>query len=470
MTAWRATKLVCTLGPATADRIPELVAAGMDVARINLTHVTDQAERDRLVARVRAAAAEAGRAVGVMADLSGPKVRLGELAADEVELAKGARFALRAQDGLGDASGASTSHPALAADLEEGDRVLLSDGAVELTVVESEGVEVVTRVVRPGTIRSRAGVNVPAERLGLPAITDKDERDLAWIRGSEVDLVAQSFVRRAEEVRALSGLLRDDPAIVVVKIETGPAVEDVDRILEAADVVIIARGDLGVELPRERIPVVQKHLVDRANRAGVPAVVATEMLESMKGSPRPTRAEASDVAGAVFDGAAGILLSAETAIGRYPLEAARTASEILRVAETEGDRFVRAAGEQMREGTDASAIAHAASAAAAECGAAAVACFTRTGRTGKLLAGVRLRVPVYAFSHDQAVVRRLSIFRGVRPMPSDRPEDTDALIAMMDRRLREEHLVEPGDRVVMVASSPVGEAHTNLLKVHRVGS
>lgn len=442
----------------------------MDVARINLTHQRDEEDRDRLVAAVRDAAAEAGRAVGILTDLSGPKVRLGELDGGAVTLEAGAAFALRAEGGPGDAAGVPISYPELGADLEPGDRVFLADGAVELRVVEARDEEVVTEVVRAGTIRSRAGVNVPAERLRLPAITEQDERDLQWIRRTEVDLVAQSFVRRAEEVRVLSDLLREDPAIVMAKIETGPAVEDIDRILEAADAVMIARGDLGVELPRERIPVVQKHLVDRANRAGVPAVVATEMLESMKASPRPTRAEAGDVAGAALDGAAAVLLSAETAIGEYPVEAARTAATILRVAETEGQRFMTATVEETRQGTETSAIAHAAAAAVGECGAGAVACFTRTGLTGRLLAGVRLRVPVYAFSHDERVVRRLTIFRGVRPMRSDPPEDTDAMIAMMDRRLREEGVVRDGALVIMVASSPVGEGHTNLLKVHRVGS
>jgi len=464
----RATKLVCTLGPATADRVPELVEAGMDVARINLTHGTRE-DHEGLVRAVREASAEAGRAVAVMTDLSGPKVRLGELDSDEVELADGGRFVLRGGGGTGDASGAPTSHQGLPAELEAGDRVLLSDGIVELRVEETTGDQVRTRVVRGGVIRSRAGVNVPSDRLGVPAITEKDERDLEWVRTAAVDLVAQSFVRRAVEVRALADLLRDEPALLVAKIETGSAVEDADAIIEAADVVMVARGDLGVELPLERIPVIQKDLVDRANRSGIPAIVATQMLESMTENRRPTRAEASDVAGAAFDGAAGILLSAETAIGRYPVEAARTASTILRTAEGEGARFVSATIEERIEGTDARAVAHAAATAAVDAGAVAVACFTRTGLTARLLSGVRLPVPVYAFSHDDAVVRRLAIFRGVHPKPCEPPEDTDSMIEMMDRRLREEGLAASGDPVVLVASTPVGRSRTNLLKVHRVG-
>jgi len=462
----RATKLVCTLGPASVERVPELVQAGMDVARINLTHGSLDDHRHALDA-VRAASAEAGRPIAVMADLSGPKVRLGELAGGEAELGEGAGFALRA-DGPGDPSGAATSHPGLADDLEEGDRVLLSDGAVELRVTGVEEGQVLTLVVRGGVIRSRAGVNVPAEKLRVPAITEKDEKDLAWVREAEVDLVSQSFVRRAEEVRAVRDLLGDAPALLVAKIETGPAVEDADRILEAADVVMVARGDLGVELPPEEIPVIQKDLVDRANRAGVPVVIATQMLESMTRSPRPTRAEASDVAQAVFDGASAVLLSAETAIGEHPVEAAAVAARILEVAEKQGARFVAGAVEQTHGPSPARSIARAARTVAEEGEVRAIACFTRTGLTARLLAGVRPRVPIFAFSHDERVVRRLAVFRGVHPRHSELPADTDAMLALMDRRLRGDGLASAGDTVVLVASTPVGRAKTNLLKIHTV--
>ena len=283
-----------------------------------------------------------------------------------------------------------------------------------------------------------------------------------------MDLVSQSFVRRGEDVRELCEIVSEVPALVVAKVETGAAVREADAIMANADVLMVARGDLGVELPPEEIPVIQKDLVDRANRAGLPAIVATQMLESMTGSRRPTRAEAGDVAGAVFEGAAGILLSAETAIGRYPVEAAQTAARILTTAETLGARFVQAAQVERRVGSDAQAIAHAAASAAAAADVRAVACFTRTGLTARMLSGVHLRVPVYAFSHDVAVVRRLAVFRGVHPKRSVLPEHTDDMIAMMDRRLAEDGLADPGDLVVLVASTPVGKARTNLLKVHRV--
>ncbi|HYZ11865.1 MAG TPA: pyruvate kinase, partial [Actinomycetota bacterium] len=334
----RATKLVCTIGPATESRVAELIEAGMDVARINCSHGTRE-DHDRLLRAVRAAMTDTGRRVGVMADLSGPKVRLGELGDGEVTLEPGESFTLRTE-GLGDAVGAPTTHPGLAGELEAGDRVLLSDGAVELRVVRTAGRQVATEVVRGGTVRSRAGVNVPSERLSIPAITPKDEEDLAWAVLAEVDMVAQSFVRAAFDVRALAGLIGDPRPVLVAKIETKPAVEDAAAIMRAADGVMVARGDLGVEMALEEIPLHQKRLVSLANRAAIPVVVATQMLESMTASPRPTRAEAGDVAGAVFDGADAIMLSGETAIGQYPVEAARTAARILQAAETAGAEFL----------------------------------------------------------------------------------------------------------------------------------
>jgi pyruvate kinase len=330
----RLTKLICTLGPSSQGRVAELIEAGMDVARINCSHGRRE-DHDRLLNAVRDAAG--GRRIGVMADLSGPKVRLGEVDGGETALEAAARFVLRSEGPMpGTAEGASTTHPGLSADLEPGDRVLLADGAVELRVVDTAGGDVVTEVVRGGPVRSRAGVNVPSERLSLPAITPKDEEDLRWALDARVDMVAQSFVRRAHDVRALVALMGRPRPTLVAKIETRPAVEDAQAILATADAVMVARGDLGAETALEEIPVIQKQLVATANRAATPAVVATQMLESMTSAPRPTRAEAGDVAGAVFDGADAILLSGETAIGAYPVEAARTAARILEVTETAG--------------------------------------------------------------------------------------------------------------------------------------
>jgi pyruvate kinase len=403
-----------------------------------------------------------------MADLPGPKIRLGELREGQVQLEAGARFVLRPGGPPGDASGAPTTYPGLGRDLRRGDRVSLADGAVELAVLEA-GEEVVTEVVRAGAVRSGAGLNVPAERLSLPAITDRDREVLARALEMGVDLVAQSFVRHAADVIGLRALMGSRPVPVVAKIETRPAVERIGEILAHADAVMVARGDLGVELPMEEIPLLQKELLRAARAAGRPAIVATQMLESMIRSPRPTRAEASDVANAVLDGADAIMLSGETAIGDHPVEAARAAARIAEVAEERAGGF-RVPGPPCAHRDEASAVAHAAAQIAADDPAVvAIACYTESGRTAGLLSAERPRVPIYAFVPDDAVRRALQLRHGVRPLPAERPADTDAMIALMDRGLRERGLAHEGDAVVMAAAMPAGKASTNMLKVHQLG-
>ena len=466
----RRVKLVCTLGPATetADRVRALVEAGCDVFRVNFSHggPEDHTARVRIV---RDACADLGRDLAVMADLPGPKIRLGDLSEEPLELSAGSRFVLRADGGPGDAGGASTSYPGLAGDVEPGERVLLADGAVELIVRGVEGEDVVTEVVRAGSVRARAGVNVPAERLGLPAITDRDREGLALALELEVDLVAQSFVRSAADVARLRALMGERTIPIVAKIETRPAVDEIDKVLEQADAVMVARGDLGVELPMAEIPILQKELLLAARTAARPAIVATQMLESMIHAPRPTRAEASDVANAVLDGADAIMLSGETAIGEYPVEAATAAARIAEVAEERGARF-RAVRPSCTHTDEGAAAAHAAAHVAVDDPAVvAVACFTRTGRTATLLSGERPRVPIYAFAPDPSIRRALSIRWGVSALPATVPADTDEMIGLMDEGLLAAGVVQEGETVVLVAASPFGKAHTNMLKIHRVG-
>lgn len=327
----RTTRLICTIGPASAHGVPGLVEAGTDIARVNFSHGTED-QRRAIVESVRHAARDAGRPVGVLADLCGPKLRLGELAGGLIELTEGSRFLLGYGQHRGDATQASANYPGLTHDLRPGDCLLLADGTVELNVVEC-GRELVTEVVRGGAIHSRAGLNVPCDRVSLPSVTAKDRVDLERALEMRADVVAQSFVRRRGDVRHLRELIGDRPVHVMAKVETRAAVEEADGILQEADAVMAARGDLAGELPFEEIPLVQKDLIRRAVAAGKPAIVATHMLRSMTASPRPTRAEASDVANAVLDGAEGILLSDETAIGRYPVEAARAAARIIEAAE-----------------------------------------------------------------------------------------------------------------------------------------
>ena len=355
------TKLVCTLGPASATpkMVSGLVRAGTTIFRINMSHGTPD-EHARSARLVRDAEAEADVALAVLADLPGPKIRLGGMKPDPVRLTAGQRFQLR-PGGTGDARGAATTYPGLAADVRAGDRVLLADGAVELTVTSTTDGVIETECVRGGSIGSQQGVNVPAERLGLPAITDRDREALEESMRFGADMLAQSFVRSVSDVTALRELAGNHEIPIVAKIETAPAVRDFDAVVEVADAVMVARGDLGVELPMEDIPLIQKDLIRRTRVAGKPVIVATQMLESMIHASRPTRAEASDVANAVLDGADAIMLSGETAIGEYPFESASAAARIALAADA-GGRAVRMCAHE----DEASAVAHAVAEVSAE--------------------------------------------------------------------------------------------------------
>jgi pyruvate kinase len=470
-------KLVCTLGPATesGDSVRALADAGCHVFRVNFSH-GDPKDHAKRVQVVRSVCDELGSDLAVMADLPGPKIRLGELATEPLALSTGSRFVLRpgggdrSTEGVGGAGGASVTYDGLARDVRSGDRILLADGAVELIVRDAQEDDVVTEVVRGGSIRSRAGVNVPAERLELPAITDRDREALAAALDLGVDLVAQSFVRSAADVAGLRASMGARALPIVAKIETRPAVEDIGKVLEEAEAVMVARGDLGVELPMEEIPMVQKEILLAARGAARPAIVATQMLESMTHAPRPTRAEATDVANAVLDGADAIMLSAETAIGEFPVEAAAAAVRIAEVAEERGSRF-GVGRPSCTHADEGAAAAHAASQIAGDVpDVVAVSCFTRTGRTAAFLSSERPPVPIYAFAPDPAVRRALAIRWGVRALPAAVPDDTDDMIALMDEGLRAAGVATDGQLVVLVAASPFGRAHTNMVKIHRLGS
>ena len=468
--ARRRTKLICTIGPATARRIETLAAAGMDVARINFSHGTPASHAAAALA-VRRAAAAGHRPLAILTDLAGPKIRLGDLAGGSVDLVAGQPFVLRvasARVAEGDASSANVSYRRMAADVRIGDPIFLADGAAELRVTGlDDGVR--TEVVRGGTIRSRAGVAIPAARLSSPALTAKDRSDIPRAVAIGANYVGLSFVRSADDVVELRRLLGTDGPAIVAKIETRPAVESFDAILDVADAVMIARGDLGVEMPYEEVPLIQKQLVRRALDHGVPSIVATQMLESMTAAPRPTRAEASDVANAVFDGADAIMLSGETAIGAYPVEAAEAAVRIASLCEIQGAAYLPD-GMSRPPGTDAEALAYAAVAlTSAHAGIEAIGCYTRTGRTARILSSLRPRVPVIAFSPDPDVVSRLSLVHGVVPRPSAALDESDR-IGQLDRLLGETRLVADGTTVVLVSSTATPGSAPNLLGVHRVGA
>ncbi|NJD28360.1 MAG: pyruvate kinase [Chloroflexi bacterium] len=465
----RRTKLVCTLGPSTEGREAELVAAGMDVARLNFSHGTAET-RGRALRAIRHASERGGQPVAALADLSGPKIRIGELAAGSAELTPGGTFRLSTARAVeaGDAAGAGVAYPRLTTDLRVGDRILLGDGAGELRVERVEADAVVTEVVRGGTIRSRTGVGIPSERRSGGPLTAKDRSDARTTIELGFDYVAQSFIRRAADVAALRRVLGPDGPPIVAKVETRPAIERFDDILDGVAAVMIARGDLGVELPFEEVPLVQKQLVRRALDRGVPTIVATQMLESMIAAPRPTRAEVSDVANAVFDGADAIMLSAETAIGQFPALAADAAVRIARWCEEHGRDYLPG-GARAPTGSDAGSLAYAAVALAdAEAEVAAIACYTSTGRTARLLSSLRPSVPIVAFSPEPGTVARLALVHGVVPRSLADPVPIPGRLAALRTALRRDPAIGPASAVVLVASTTLAGGAPNLLELHRV--
>ncbi|MEO8625940.1 MAG: pyruvate kinase [Candidatus Limnocylindrales bacterium] len=450
------TKQVCTIGPASADKIPDLVASGMDVARINFAHGTAD-EHKAYVHAVRAAAHSARRSVAVMADLPGPKIRLGELEGGQQRLQAGTSFVLNVP-------GAD-----LAAKLQVGDRVLMADGAVELKVTEVADGQVTADVLSGGLIRSRSGVNIPSERFGDGGLTDEDRAAVPRALELRVDLLAQSFVRSAADVVALKQLLPADGPRVVAKIETRAALDDFDAIAAVADGIMVARGDLGVDIPFEVVPMIQKDLVRRGTAAGRFTIVATQMLESMTAAARPTRAEASDVANAVVDGADAVMLSAETAIGEYPVEALHALERICSATEASGGDLMAGAGVAFGKSPAEEMIA-AASYVAARNGVGQIWCFTRTGRTAELLSLQRPSVPIVAFTLSPVVARRLAVRRGVVPLVLPAGAKNVPLNDQMEAAWHAQRSATAnGDNVLLVTTSsqPGG---INRLEFHQLGA
>jgi pyruvate kinase len=441
----------------------------MDVARINFSHGTTASRRASALA-VRQAEVAIGRPVGIMTDLAGPKIRLGDFAEGSIELTPGRPFVLRAlRDDAppGDAAGVPVSYAAFATDVRVGDRVLLADGAAELRVI-SIGRDVETEVVRGGTVRSRTGVAIPADRLSAPALTARDRADLPLAIELGADLIGQSFVRGPDDIRTLRGLLGPDGPQIVAKIETRPAVESFDAILDVVDVVMIARGDLGVEVPYEEVPLIQKQLVRRALDRGIPSIVATQMLESMTNSPRPTRAEASDVANAVFDGADAIMLSGETAIGAFPVLAAEAAARIAFRCEVGGASYLPAGMTPSHAG-DVGALAVATAAlASADVSIQAIACYTRTGRTARILSALRPGVPIVAFSPDPHVAGRLAVAHGVFAWTCPPLGESSDRIVELERLLRDTRFLAADAPVVFVTSTGTPGSAPDVLAIRRV--
>ncbi len=469
----RKAKIVCTLGPSSRSEavLERLIGAGVDVVRLNFSHGT-QAEHAEAVRMVREVSGRLGRPVAILQDLQGPRIRVGALGAP-IELEAGGRLTLTTRQVAGTPDVAPTTYAGLPGDVGPGDRLLLDDGRMELRVLEAGETDVRCEVVVGGSLKSHKGINLPGVRVSAPSLTEKDRDDLAFGIQLGVDYVALSFVRDPADVREVQEMVRQAGADipVIAKLERAEAVEKLEAILEVSAGVMVARGDLGVELSPEAVPVVQKRMISAANEAGVLVITATQMLESMTDSPRPTRAEASDVANAIFDGTDAVMLSGETAVGRYPVE---TVSMMARIVETAEANMLREVPIRRRsENRDSlsfpDAVGHAASTAAEDIQAKAIVAFTQSGATARLISKRRPRTPIIAFTPHEHVWRQLCLCWGTQPRLMDLVEDTDRMVAEVEERLMVEGGVEVGDTLVLLSGAPVtARAETNMLKLHRV--
>lgn len=470
----RRTKIVCTLGPAVdgVDNLALLATAGLDVARLNFSHGTYDEHQARYDA-VREAAKRTRKPIAVLQDLCGPKIRVGNVA-EGTRLRKDARFVLTTQAVAGNENIVSLPIPELFAAVSLGDRLLLDDGLLELVVTDKSADELVTRVITGGTLGSKKGISAPGVSLDIEAVTDKDEADVRFGLDMGVDYVALSFVRGAGDVKRLRALMEQHGRVVpiIVKIEKGEAVANLDEILEVADGAMVARGDLGVEMPVEEIASVQKRVIRACNQRGKPVITATQMLDSMIRNPRPTRAEVTDIFNAVLDGTDAVMLSGETAVGAYPFDAVKVMARVAQSAEKEMD-YARILKEKHDlHGTESvtDAIGEAVVTIAEDQNAKAILCATATGGTARVVSKFKPRAPIVAATTDEQTYRRMALYWGVYPLLVPTPRDTDHMVAQTVEAAVREGCAASGDLVVITAGTPIGiPGSTNLIKVHTVG-
>src|SRR4051794_28661564 len=467
------TKIVATLGPASESPsvLRRLLEAGVDVFRLNASHGT-QEKRGQLIATIRKAEQEFGKHVGILLDLRGPKIRLEKFENGGCHLQTGSTFTITVQSMLGTPERASTSYARFAKDVTAGDHVLLADGAVQMRAVKSDGVSVRCEVISGGPISDNQGINLPGVRVSSPSLTEKDLDDLRAGLAAGVDMVALSFVRTAEDVRQLRHQLDAHGARtpIVAKIEKPQAWENIDAILDVADGVMVARGDLGVEMALEKVPFIQKAIIRRARRRSRFVITATQMLESMIQNATPTRAEVSDVANAIYDGSDAVMLSAETSVGKHPVEAVDFMARIA----TEAENSLRTRGiqefQRRPNPSYAEILADAAYHAARDASVSAIVVFTASGSSARLISRYRPPDRIYAITPNEAVARQLSIQYGVFPILAPDVGSTDEMLTLSDALLRDRGSLKNGDSVVFVAGQPIGRpGTTNLMKLHRIG-
>ncbi len=476
----RRTKIVCTIGPASEseERLEQLMRAGMNVARLNFSHGTHE-QHAIIIERVREISARLGCSVAILQDLQGPKIRTGPLEDGKpVMLVDGAEVTITTRPVVGNARLISTTYQALPQDVKVGDRILLDDGLMELRVLSANETDVQCEVVHGGILKEHKGINLPGVAVSAPALTEKDRDDLRFGVLHNVDYVALSFVRQPQDVLEAKHLIRQLQAELgegraqgtiplIAKLEKPEAITHLDEILDVTDGVMVARGDLGVEMAPEKVPLIQKRIIARCNDLGLPVITATQMLESMMTNPRPTRAEANDVANAVLDGTDAVMLSGETAAGAYPIEAVQM---MVRIAvETETDNRT-ARQPQCKRLTQAHAVSHAARALSEEASVQAIVVFTRTGASAHLISKDRPRTSIIAYTPSERVYHQLALWWGVWPHRFEMQGTTEDLIAVVDQRLLDEKLVQRGEHVVIMGGLPIAsQARTNFVKLQRVG-
>lgn len=467
----RRAKIVCTMGPAVEshEKVRQLIAAGMNMARLNLSHGGYEEHQSRLD-QVRAAAKEAGKPVAILVDLQGPKIRLARFKAGPHDLSRGDIFTITTDDVEGTKERVGTTYKGLPGDCKLGDRILIDDGKVTVEVTEVKGNDVVTKVIEPGAVSNNKGINLPGVAVSVPALSEKDKEDLRWGLNAGADFIALSFVRSAQDIVDVHKIM-DEVGIrvpVIAKIEKPQAVENLQEIVNAFDGIMVARGDLGVELPIEEVPLVQKHCIELAREAAKPVIVATQMLDSMITNSRPTRAEATDCANAVLDGADALMLSGETSVGEFAIEAVQTMARIISHTEEGGMDMIRAMKSAPK--TKGGAITKAATEVGAIVGAKYLVTFTQSGDSARRTARLRSPIPILAFTPEVGTYNRMSLDWGVEPELTPMVKHTDEMVMQADNLLLKSKRCVEGELVVIVAGSPPGiPGSTNAMRVHRVG-
>ncbi len=467
----RRAKIVCTMGPAveSPEKVRELIAAGMNMARLNLSHGGYEEHQGRLN-EVRAAAKEAGKPVAILVDLQGPKIRLARFKAGPHDLSRGDIFTITTDEVEGTKDRVGTTYKGLPGDCKPGDRILIDDGKVTVEVVEVKGNDVVTKVIEPGAVSNNKGINLPGVAVSVPALSEKDKEDLRWGLNAGADFIALSFVRSAEDIVDVHQIM-DEVGIrvpVIAKIEKPQAVANLQGIVDAFDGIMVARGDLGVELPIEEVPLVQKHCIELAREAAKPVIVATQMLDSMITNSRPTRAEATDCANAVLDGADALMLSGETSVGEFAIEAVQTMARIISHTEEGGMDMIRPMKSLPK--TKGGAITKAATEVGAIVGAKYLVTFTQSGDSARRTARLRSPIPILAFTPEVGTYNRMALDWGVEPELTPMVKHTDEMVMQADTLLIQSKRCVEGELVVIVAGSPPGiPGSTNAMRVHRVG-